>query len=142
MMDHIINLAKENLPFQGLTTFSDATRIFDLKKGQISTWAKENGYLNKRGGEINEKGNRYFNKYIAFSKGKDNTIPHSNIGITQEGLMLIEKNLEEIRVSGSRYIKNIKEEQNKIEELKEVFREKNNKDLFMMCNKGTQLSFF
>lgn len=84
----LVHLAKKRLDKNGLISITDATKTFDLKRGQITSWAKENGYIHKTQKEVNQKGEEYFKVY-------DNG-GYKNIGITEEGINLINNNLEDI----------------------------------------------
>lgn len=84
----LVELAKKRLDKNGLISITDATKTFDLKRGQITSWAKENGYIHKTQKEVNQKGEEYFKVY-------DNG-GYKNIGITEEGINLINNNLEDI----------------------------------------------
>lgn len=63
-----------------------------IAKGELTKWAKEKGYLHKTQTEVNESGRKYFKVYI---NGK-----YKSIGVTKEGVKLINDNLEEIRNFG------------------------------------------
>ena len=84
----LVELAKKRLDKNGLISITDATKTFDLKRGQITSWAKEQGYIHKTQKEVNQKGEEYFKVY-------DNG-GYKNIGITEEGINLINNNLEDI----------------------------------------------
>ena len=85
----LVSLAEERLSFDDCVSITDATRTFDLKRGQLTKWAKNNGYIHKTITEVNQAGLEYFKIY-------DNG-GYKNIGITKKGLKFIEMNLDEIK---------------------------------------------
>ena len=85
----LVSLAEERLSFDDCVSITDATRTFDLKRGQLTKWAKNNGYIHKTITEVNQAGLEYFKIY-------DNG-GFKNIGITKKGLKFIEINLDEIK---------------------------------------------
>lgn len=88
----LAKLARERMDKTGTVSFTDMTRTYELKRGQISAWAKANGYIHKTIQEVNDKGLDYF-------KCISDTVGHKNIAIKDEGIKLIDKNIEEIKVS-------------------------------------------
>lgn len=84
-----VELAKKRLDSNGLISITDATKTFELKRGKITKWAKNEGYLHKNNTEVNVKGEKYFKVYDA--KG------YRCIGINENGLVLISENLDEIK---------------------------------------------
>ena len=84
----LVELAKKRLDKNGLISITDATKTFNLKRGQITSWAKEQGYIHKTQKEVNQKGEEYFKVY-------DNG-GYKNIGITEKGINLINSNLDDI----------------------------------------------
>lgn len=84
----LVELAKKRLDKNGLISITDATKTFNLKRGKITKWAKDNGYLHKTLNEVNIKGNDYFRVY-------DNA-GYKCVGVTEEGIQLINKNLDDI----------------------------------------------
>lgn len=85
----LVALAKKRLDKNGLISITDATDSFDLKRGQITKWAKNEGYLHKTNNEVNQLGKLYFRVYEA--KG------YKCIGINEDGLQLINDNLDNIK---------------------------------------------
>ena len=85
----LVSLAEERLSFDDCVSITDVTRTFDLKRGQLTKWAKNNGYIHKTITEVNQAGLEYFKIY-------DNG-GYKNIGITKKGLKFIEINLDEIK---------------------------------------------
>lgn len=75
---------------------TDVTKTMGLKRGQITVWAKTNGYIHKSICEVNNKGEEYFK--VVCTDGE-----HKNIAITEEGLGFIDKNIEDIKKSPCRF---------------------------------------
>lgn len=99
----LAELARKRIDKTGTVGIKDATKTFECKQGQITTWAKVKGYIHKSQMDVNELGEKYF-KAIG--------VEYKNIGILEEGLKLIDKNLDEIKTypcSYKAYLK-IKEE--------------------------------
>lgn len=71
-------------------SITDLTKSFNLKRGQITNWAKDKGYLHKSLVEVNKKGDQYFkvSKHENFKR----------IVITKDGVDLISQNLDLIRI--------------------------------------------
>lgn len=55
-----VAIAKERIVKGECVSLTDVTKGLNLKKGQISVWAKNNGLLSKAGTEVNKKGRRIF----------------------------------------------------------------------------------
>lgn len=89
-----VSLAKERLDKGEKISLTDVTKSLGLKKGQISVYLKQNGYIHRSITEINKKGGGMFKIY------KENGF--SCIGILEEGIKLINDNLEDIKQSPSR----------------------------------------
>jgi hypothetical protein len=87
----LVDLAKARLDKNGLISITDATETFKVKKGKITKWAKQQGYLHKTNSEVNQLGKAYFKVYD--SKG------YRCIGINEDGLKLINDNIENIKVA-------------------------------------------
>lgn len=85
-----VNLSKKRLSKNGTYTITDVTKTLGLKKGQITGWAKENGYIHKTIIEVNNKGEEYFK--VVCTDGE-----HKGIGVTEKGLNFINDNIEEIK---------------------------------------------
>lgn len=90
-----VAIAKERIVKGECVSLTDVTKGLNLKKGQISVWAKNNGLLSKVGTEVNKKGEEYFKIYID-KKG------FKCIGIKEKGIDLINNNLEDIKNSPCR----------------------------------------
>ena len=71
-------------------SLTDVTKTFGLKRGQVSKWAIENGYIYKNKKDVTNKGDDYFQRYVVNG--------FKNICITPQGVQLIEQHLEEIKV--------------------------------------------
>ena len=70
--------------------WTDVTKTFGLKRGQVSKWAINNGYIYKNKKDVTNKGDVYFQRYMING--------FKNICITPQGVQLIEQHLEEIKV--------------------------------------------
>lgn len=86
----MVQLAEVRIDKKGCFSITDVTKSEQLKRGQITRWAKDKGYLHKTQTEVNKAGEKYFKVYS--SDGK-----HNQIGITEEGLKYIKQNIDEIR---------------------------------------------
>ena len=84
----LVELANKRIDVKGTISITEATKTFELKRGQITNWAKDNGYIHKTIVEVNKKGEGYF-KVVG--------VEHKNIAILPEGINLIREYLEEIR---------------------------------------------
>ena len=93
-----VAIAKERIVKGECVSLTDVTKGLNLKKGQISVWAKNNGLLSKVGTEVNKKGEEYFKIYID-KKG------FKCVGIKEKGIDLINNNLEDIKNSPCRMAK-------------------------------------
>ena len=93
-----VDLAKERIAKGEKISLTDITKALGLKRGQISTYFKENGYLHKTQTEVNEKGKELFGVY---KEGHFNCI-----GILEKGIDFINEHLEEIRQAPTRLSKN------------------------------------
>lgn len=93
-----VDLAKERIVKGEKISLTDITKALGLKRGQISTYFKENGYLHKTQTEVNEKGKEMF---AVYKEGH-----FSCIGILEKGIDFINEHLEEIKQSPTRISKN------------------------------------
>ena len=84
-----VQIADERLLKNGSYTITEINRSLGLKRGRLTKWAKEQGYIHKTITEVNESGRPYFKIY-------DNG-GYKAIGITEEGLSKIQENLENIK---------------------------------------------
>ena len=87
-----MQLAETRIEKKGCFSLTDATKSLQLKRGQITRWAKEEGYIHKTQIEVNKSGEQYFKVYSSDAK-------HNQIGITENGLILIKSKIDEIRRS-------------------------------------------
>lgn len=90
----LAELARKRIDKTGTVSITDVTKTFELMRGQISCWAKQNGYIHKNIKEVNLKGEKYF-KIVGEQ--------YKNIAITEEGLKLIDSNIEDIKNFPTRY---------------------------------------
>lgn len=85
-----VAIADTRLEKKGCYSLTDVTKSLHLKRGQITRWARKQGYLHKKLSEVNKKGESFFKVYS--SDGI-----HNQIGVTDSGLSCINRNLEEIK---------------------------------------------
>ena len=86
----MVALAEVRLDKGNSISLTDVTKSLGLKRGQITKWAKYNGYIHKANkNEVNKKGEKYFKVYE--HKG------FRCVGVLEEGLQLINKHIEEIK---------------------------------------------
>jgi hypothetical protein len=83
-------LAELRIDKKGCYSLTDVTSTLGLKRGQITRWAKSNGFIHKKLQEVNQSGTQLFKVYS--SDGI-----HNCIGIKEEGLQEINRRLEEIK---------------------------------------------
>lgn len=92
-----VELAKKNIDTTGTVRFTWMTDALGLKQGQISTWAKEQGFIHAtQKWRVNKKGKPYF-KTVVYPTGVE------GIGITELGITLINDNIEAIKRSSTSY---------------------------------------
>lgn len=84
-----VQIADERLLKNGCYSITEINRSLGLKRGRLTKWAKEHGYIHKTITEVNEAGRAYFKIY-------DNG-GYKAIGITEEGLKLVQENIEEFK---------------------------------------------
>lgn len=84
-----VDIANKRLLKNGCYSITEVTKSLGLKRGQVTKWAKEQGYIHKKIIEVNNKGEDCFKIY-------DNG-GFKCIGITEEGLKLINSNLDKIK---------------------------------------------
>ena len=87
-----VAIAMERLDKGECLSLTDINEGMNIVRGRLTKWAKEKGYLHKTLIEVNKTGKKYFKVYI---NGK-----YKSIGVTKEGVKLINDNLEEIRNFG------------------------------------------
>ena len=87
-----VDIALERIAKGECLSLTDINTGMNIVRGRLTKWAKEKGYLHKTLIEVNKTGKKYFKVYI---NGK-----YKSIGVTKEGVKLINDNLEEIRNFG------------------------------------------
>ena len=97
----LAKVARKRIDINGTVSITDVTKSFELKKGQLTTWAKMKGLIHKKLKEVNNSGDEYFK--VVCPDGE-----HKNIAITEKGIGFIDKHIEEIKQSPCRF--NIQEE--------------------------------
>lgn len=95
-----VDLVKERIAKGEKISLTDVTESLGLKRGQISNYLKENGYLHKTRTEVNKKGKGMF---AIYKEGNFNCI-----GVLEKGIDFINKHLEEIKQTKARKSKKIK----------------------------------
>jgi anti-repressor protein len=98
----LASLARERMDKTGTVSLTDMTKTYDLKRGQISVWAKVKGYIHKTITEVNKDGEEYF-------KCVEDIYGHKGIAIKEEGIKLIDKNIEAIKNSPCKFNKKLLE---------------------------------
>ena len=94
----LASICRERMDKTGTISLTDVTDTYKLKKGQVSCWAKIKGYISRQSNnkEVNNIGKDYFKTIV-------DTLGHKNIAIKEEGLKLIDNNIEEIRSTPCRF---------------------------------------
>lgn len=85
----LADVAETRIEKKGCLSLTDVTKSLGFKRGQITRWAKAQGYLHLTLTEVNKVGEKYFKVYSSDQI-------HNQIGITEEGLQLIRDNKETI----------------------------------------------
>ena len=85
----MVMLAEERIDKKGCYSLTDVTKSLHFKRGQITRWAKSQGFIHKTLAEVNNKGEEYFKIYSTDGV-------HNQIGITESGLDYINKHACEI----------------------------------------------
>ena len=85
----MVMLAEERIDKKGCYSRTDVTKSLHFKRGQITRWAKAQGFIHKTLTEVNNKGEEYFKVYSTDGV-------HNQIGITESGLDYINKHTCEI----------------------------------------------
>ena len=85
----MVMLAEERIDKKGCYSLTDVTKILHFKRGQITRWAKSQGFIHKTLTEVNNKGEEYFKVYSTDGV-------HNQIGITESGLNYINQHASEI----------------------------------------------
>ena len=89
-----VDLVKERIAKGEKISLTDVTESLVLKRGQISNYLKENGYLHKTRTEVNKKGKGMF---AIYKEGNFNCI-----GVLEKGIDFINEHLEEIKQTKAR----------------------------------------
>ena len=84
-----VMLAEERIDKKGCYSLTDVTKSLHFKRGQITRWAKSQGFIHKTLAEVNNKGEEYFKIYSTDGV-------HNQIGITESGLNYINQHACEI----------------------------------------------
>ena len=85
----MVMLAEERIDKKGYYSLTDVTKSLHFKRGQITRWAKSQGFIHKTLTEVNNNGDEYFKVYSTDGV-------HNQIGITESGLDYINKHAGEI----------------------------------------------
>lgn len=85
----MVMLAEERIDKKGCYSLTDVTKSLHFKRGQITRWAKSQGFIHKTLTEVNNKGEEYFKVYSTDGI-------HNQIGITENGLNYINQHACEI----------------------------------------------
>lgn len=85
----MVMLAEERIDKKGCYSLTDVTKSLHFKRGQITRWAKSQGFIHKTLAEVNNKGEEFFKVYSTDGV-------HNQIGITESGLDYINKHAYEI----------------------------------------------
>ena len=85
----MVGLAEMRIDKKGCYSLTDVTKSLHFKRGQITRWAKSQGFIHKTLAEVNNKGEEYFKVYSTDGV-------HNQIGITESGLNYINKHAYEI----------------------------------------------
>lgn len=85
----MVMLAEERIDKKGCYSLTDVTKSLHFKRGQITRWAKSQGFIHKTLAEVNNKGVEYFKVYSTDGV-------HNQIGITESGLNYINQHACEI----------------------------------------------
>ena len=85
----MVMLAEMRIDKKGCYSLTDVTKSLHFKRGQITRWAKSQGFIHKTLAEVNNKGEEFFKVYSTDGI-------HNQIGITESGLDYINKHACEI----------------------------------------------
>lgn len=89
----LVEMCLKRRSSEGLVTLDDIRDTFNLKKGQVGTWLRMNGYVHYTRNEVNEKGKGLVRVY-----GEE----YPSIGITEDGVKFIDEHIKEIKMSPCR----------------------------------------
>lgn len=85
----LADIAEIRICKKGCFSITDITKSLGFKRGQITRWAKAQGYLHSVITEVNKLGEKFFVVYSS-------DMIHNQIGLTKMGVQLITDNKEEI----------------------------------------------
>lgn len=85
----MVDLARLRIDKKGCYSITDVTKSLNLKRGRLTHWAKQNGFIHKIQNEVNKRGEKFFKVYSTDSV-------HNQIGVTDDGLHYISDHVEEI----------------------------------------------
>lgn len=85
----MVGLAEMRIDKKGCYSLTDVTKSLHFKRGQITRWAKSQGFIHKTLVEVNNKGEEYFKVYSTDGI-------HNQIGVTESGLQYINQHACEI----------------------------------------------
>ena len=88
----MVMLAEERIDKKGCYSLTDVTKSLHFKRGQITRWAKSQGFIHKTLAEVNNKGEGLFKVYSTDGK-------YNSVGITNDGLQYINNHLDEIKTA-------------------------------------------
>ena len=78
----LVQIAENRIDKKGCFSLTDVNKSLNLKRGEITNWAREKGFIHKRLAEVNRSGEKYFKVYST------NGV-HNQIGVTEEGVQMI-----------------------------------------------------
>lgn len=93
----LAELARERLDKTGTVSITDVTKTYNLKRGQLTTWAKVKGYIHKTIHEVNKAGEDFFK--VVDANG------YKNVAIKEGGIREIDKNIEDIKTQPTSFKK-------------------------------------
>lgn len=89
----LVEMCLKRRSSEGLVTLDDIRDTFNLKKGQVGTWLRMNGYVHYTRNEVNDKGRGLVRVY-----GEE----YPSIGVTEDGVKFIDEHIKEIKMSPCR----------------------------------------
>ncbi|MEG1353711.1 MAG: BRO family protein [Bacilli bacterium] len=88
-LQSLADIAETRICKKGCFSITDITKSLGFKRGQITRWAKAQGYLHSVITEVNKLGEEFFVVYSS-------DMIHNQIGLTKMGVQLVTDNKEEI----------------------------------------------
>lgn len=79
----LVELAIKRISKDGCMSITDVTKTFCLKRGTLTKYAKEHGYIHKKNVEVTVKGDEFFKVY-------DNG-GFKALGVTEKGIVLVQE---------------------------------------------------